>query len=71
MAGLCDRTCASCDGPARPPPPCDDQRDGCSACIAIGFVFVCAGCRCKLQLLFDFSVDLKSVIGVCVFGSEH
>ena len=38
MAGLCDRTCAFCDGPAGPPPPCDDQRDGCAGTIATGFV---------------------------------
>ena len=38
MAGMCDRTCAFCDGPAGPPPPCDDLRDGCSGTIATGFV---------------------------------
>ena len=35
MAGMCDRTCAFCDGDTRA---CTDLRDGCESTIATGFV---------------------------------
>ena len=67
MAGLCDRTCAFCDGPAGPPPPCDDQRDGCSGTIATGFV----SCESDFCPTCPMESQCDKTCGFCTDDGHH
>lgn len=67
MAGVCDLTCAFCDGPAGPPPPCEDQRDGCSGTIATGFV----SCAADFCPTCPMESQCDKTCGICSDGRHR